>query len=102
MGMGNLISEAWQKTKDQAVPSVPRGLGLLCLIFNIILPGWGTIIASVQAGDAATGLLGVVQFLSSALLVGYIFSVWWGILIFNRSKHHEAMLLGISIYSQEP
>mmetsp|Transcript_23298 Transcript_23298/g.58886 ORF Transcript_23298/g.58886 Transcript_23298/m.58886 type:complete len:99 (-) Transcript_23298:3953-4249(-) len=95
-----LFADAWQKTKDQSVPSVPRSFGLLCLILNIILPGWGTIVASVQAGDAATGLLGAIQFLLSALLVGYIFSIWWGILIFNRSKHHEAMLLGISIYSQ--
>mmetsp|Transcript_39062 Transcript_39062/g.76354 ORF Transcript_39062/g.76354 Transcript_39062/m.76354 type:complete len:99 (+) Transcript_39062:104-400(+) len=95
-----LCKDAWQKTKSQTVPSVPRSFGLLCLIMNIFLPGWGTIVAAVQAGDSATGLLGFLQFLFSAVIVGYVFSIWWGILIFNRSKHHEAMLLGISIYSQ--
>ena len=95
-----ILSDAWEKIKNQNVPSVPRSMGLLCLILNIVLPGWGTIIAAIQADDAATILLGVLQFLLTPGVVGYIFSVWWGVLIFNKSKHHEAMLLGISIYSQ--
>jgi hypothetical protein len=43
----------------------------------------------------------VCQFFLSAILIGWLWSVYWGILINNKSKYHEAVLLGISIYSQQ-
>jgi hypothetical protein len=43
----------------------------------------------------------VCQFFLSVVLIGWLWSVYWGFLIFNKSKYHEAVLLGISIYSQQ-
>jgi hypothetical protein len=72
-----------------------------CLIFNIFFPGFGSILAGMQANSSSTVLIGVVQFFLCVTLIGWLWSIYWGVLIYNKSKYHEAVLLGISIYSQQ-
>lgn len=83
------------------VPSVPKATGLLVLILNIFLPGTGSILAGLQANSSSCVFIGVIQFFLFGLLFGWIWSIWWGVLIYNKSKYHEAVLLGISIYNQQ-
>mmetsp|Transcript_19854 Transcript_19854/g.47337 ORF Transcript_19854/g.47337 Transcript_19854/m.47337 type:complete len:100 (-) Transcript_19854:808-1107(-) len=86
----------------QNVPSVPRATGLLCLILNILpFPGLGSVIAGLQANSSSTVLIGIIQFFLFPGLIGFIWSVWWGVLIYRKSQFHEAVLLGISIYSNQ-
>ena len=83
------------------VPSVPKATGLLVLILNIFLPGTGSILAGLQSNSSSCVFIGVIQFFLFGLLFGWIWSIWWGVLIYNKSKYHEAVLLGISIYNQQ-
>jgi len=79
---------AWILTK---VSKVDKPWHIIILILNIILPGVGTIIAAFmdERNDknmVETLLIGVAQLLLSVFLVGWIFSIVWGYLIFQRSS----------------
>ena len=80
---------------------MPKSTGVCCLIFNIFFPGFGSILAGMQANSSSTVLIGVVQFFLCVTLIGWLWSIYWGVLIYNKSKYHEAVLLVISIYSQQ-
>eukprot|EP00290_Baffinella_frigidus_P005139 CAMPEP_0180131714 /NCGR_PEP_ID=MMETSP0986-20121125/8573_1 /TAXON_ID=697907 /ORGANISM="non described non described, Strain CCMP2293" /LENGTH=212 /DNA_ID=CAMNT_0022071621 /DNA_START=29 /DNA_END=667 /DNA_ORIENTATION=- len=84
----------------QRVPSVQEATGVFCLILNIFLPGTGSILAGVTANRPSTVLIGILQLVFAASIIGWIFSIWWGVLIYKRSLNHERDLVGISIYSQ--
>lgn len=80
---------------------MPRATGICCFIFNIFLPGLGSLLAGLQANSSSTVLIGVLQFFFCWTILGWLWSVYWGFLIYNKSKYHEAVLLGISIYSSQ-
>jgi len=83
------------------VPSVPKSTGVLCLFLNFFIPGLGTLVAGLQANSSSCVVIGIMQLLLlPCALIGWIWSIWWGVLIYKKSKYHEAVLLGISIYSQ--
>lgn len=69
------------------VPTVQRSPhGILCLILNIIPAGGiGTIIAGVTVKDNGQIVKGVIQFLLTWILIGWIWSIIDGIRIFMRS-----------------
>mmetsp|Transcript_1275 Transcript_1275/g.2508 ORF Transcript_1275/g.2508 Transcript_1275/m.2508 type:complete len:100 (-) Transcript_1275:279-578(-) len=97
-----LLGDFWTDLTTTNVPSVPRAMGLLCLILNILpFPGLGSLIAGLQANSSSTVLIGCLQFLFAPTILGWIWSIWWGVLIYRKSQFHEAVLLGISIYSQQ-
>ncbi|MES2155731.1 MAG: hypothetical protein V4510_11400 [bacterium] len=70
-------------------PRVERSpWGILCLILNILpLPGLGTIIAGVRDGRhvGRDVVIGVVQLLLTIAILGFIWSVVWGVAIFVNS-----------------
>ncbi len=71
------------------VPTVERSpMGILCLILNILLPGIGTIVAGVVAkGNLARDIIiGLLQFFTSGIIIGWIWSIVWGVLIFKKSS----------------
>jgi hypothetical protein len=71
------------------VPTVTRSpIGILALILNIVLPGIGTIVAGVIAKESMVRdiIIGVLQLVLSGLLIGWIWSVIWGVLIFQKSS----------------
>ncbi len=52
------------------------------LVFNIILPGFGTAIQAYYAKDGCscgTYMVGVAQSLTAYLIVGWVWSIWHGI-----------------------
>ena len=73
--------------KDSIV-KVPKDWALVVLIVNIIFPGIGTIIAGYCDGGINTNCLGVgiLQMLTAWLIIGWIWSIWWGVQIYEKSK----------------
>ena len=61
-------------------------MGILCLVLNIVpWGGIGSIIAGAQTKDNTQIIKGVIQFLLTFVLLGYIWSVVDGIRIFLKS-----------------
>ena len=64
--------------------AVPRSL---C---NIIIPGFGTMIQSYCDGrscwNCGTFFVGVLQLILAPILVGWIWSIWHGIRVYEVSK----------------
>ena len=62
-----------------------------CLFLNIFLPGIGTIFNQLfccgySGGCSLYGVfIGLLQLICSAFLVGWIWSIWWGVEIVRRS-----------------
>ena len=77
-----------------AVPVLSNVWAYVCLVLNILLPGMGTILCSCL-GDANMNKTqlgcGIVQFLTAPFIVGWLASIYWGILIVKKSKgdHNE-------------
>ena len=75
--------------EDTANPS-DHGLAVLCLVLNIFVPGFGTIINAYQSHhQRGTGVCyGILQLLTAAFLVGWIWSIVYGVNIVHKSRHH--------------
>jgi hypothetical protein len=74
------------------LPKVEPPHNLTCFILNIILPGFGTILAAIICKDPKNFtcfnlFFGVLQFLTSFLIIGWIVSIIWGYAIWKRGKH---------------
>ena len=75
---------------DELIHPVGRTLGLVCLLINIFIPGIGTIVHAVSGpqGDphqTKKVIFGIVQFFTAFLLFGWIWSIIYGVKIFNRA-----------------
>ncbi len=75
------------------VGNVPSGLdnchALLVLILNILCAGLGTFLAGLLFLKESSGnimLWGLLQFITWIILLGWIWSVWWGIVCFMRRE----------------
>ncbi|CAL1526187.1 unnamed protein product [Lymnaea stagnalis] len=85
-----------------SIPAMTQGLAALCLVLNIILPGSGTVTAGmsvlfcsyVRPKGTSKGHcvwvnvgVGVVQFLLTFIfLMGWIWSIMWGVAFISISK----------------
>ena len=72
------------------IPTVKRTPnGILALVLCILLGGIGTIIVGAiddRGNDKKSIIiLGVIQFLLSFILIGWIWALIWGIMVFVRS-----------------
>jgi hypothetical protein len=113
--MSNPCQEVWDDTVGQEVPKMDtKSMGLLMLILNIFFPGIGSIVrrpllragallrflggacplltacpcaqvAGLKADKTSTMIIGVLQFVSSWLILGWIWSIYWGWLIYQKS-----------------
>ena len=60
-------------------------LNIVLLILNIIWPGIGTMINSCLGGfDSKAFLIGLAQWLLCCCFIGWIWSIYWGVLIFQK------------------
>lgn len=61
------------------------------LIVNLLLPGVGTMINSLlgMKFNATTFFVGILQLLSSYVIVGWLWALWWSVLIINKSGASE-------------
>ena len=76
----------WEQLVE--VPKVSQIVAIISAILNIILPGFGTIVAACAVDDLVSKthvLCGILQFFTAFILVGWIWSIYWGWLIFARA-----------------
>ncbi|KAL0488304.1 hypothetical protein AKO1_015467 [Acrasis kona] len=72
------------------IPRIPPPYHTYCLAMNIIFPGLGTLVASrlveSQRKRKLNLIYGILQMLLGIILIGWIWSVIWGIMIFYRNN----------------
>ncbi|GMR36549.1 hypothetical protein PMAYCL1PPCAC_06744, partial [Pristionchus mayeri] len=84
----------------RAIPSMPLSLAILCFLSNLIIPGLGTLLSSFSIVSCADSqedgvlshlfinlLAALLQFITSPLLIGIIWSWQWGILFIQLATH---------------
>ena len=75
----------------EAINEVDHTMATVCLILNIIWPGLGTAVNACMGKHVCHGLLvALLQVATVPLfLFGWIWSIWYGLKIVEKSKHHE-------------
>lgn len=69
---------------------VTPGCACILLIINIFLPGIGTIINGLSGTVNCTIILvGILQLLLTVLLIGWIWSIYFGCMMVSRAKEHH-------------
>jgi hypothetical protein len=70
------------------IPSFSKVIGTVLLLLNIFIPPLGTLLSACLSPKFVVSqiIVGVLQFLLLFIIVGWIWSIWWGILIFLKSK----------------
>lgn len=57
------------------------------LIINVFIPGLGTIIAAFMDGpDWKNVAFGVLQLILTCVLIGWVWAIFWGILIWKKAS----------------
>jgi hypothetical protein len=69
------------------IPTLNRVMGITLLFVNIIFPRVGTMICACIGPkfDTDNLLVGILQLLLAACLIGWVWSIWWGIIILLKS-----------------
>ena len=76
--------EKWQAE----IPAVKGELICIILWFlNLVAPGWGSCLVSCL-GDkdciVSQVIVGILQMLTAGCIVGWVWSIWWGALIYKK------------------
>ena len=76
------------------MPGVPFNIAILCGIMNIVIPGSGTFIATFVSEESNQPsnhqlVVSILQFLTSFLLIGYIWAFYWSFKIGQKSQQYE-------------
>ena len=79
------------------VPLVSQNIAYTAGIMNIIIPGFGTILAACWTKtdgpvSKAQICIGILQFLTSFFVIGWIWSMYWGYLIYIQQKNEDQIL----------
>ena len=84
----------WSYVSD--VPKVALPVAYVCAFINVILPGFGTMIAAFAATSTSQSAvsktqlaIGLMQFLTTFALVGWIWSIYWGWLVVQRAMNND-------------
>lgn len=69
------------------LPSIKRRpWGIIVLVMNVLLPGSGTFIAAGNMEERRLFVHGVLQVVLTVVLVGWLWSIVWGVLLFVKSR----------------
>ena len=76
--------EKWQAS----IPKIGGELmSVLLWWINVMMPGFGTM-ASSCLGDSTVimdqVIVGILQWLTAGCIVGWLWSIWWGALIYKK------------------
>ena len=85
---------------------------IICLILNILLPGWGTMISACACVHAirdeergkcnwGTFVDGMIQFYTAPLLFGWIWSIIFGVALYRKTRDFNVLLANANV-SQFP
>ena len=87
-------NQVWSYVSD--VPKVSKPVAYVVAFVNVILPGWGTIIAAFAATSTSQNAvsktqltIGVMQFLTTFALIGWAWSIYWGYLIVMTALNQD-------------
>ena len=76
----------WDEIQAE-IPATSTILAVILLLLNIFLPGVGTIVMSFMEGfKVKTLIVGILQLVLAGLIIGWIWSIYWGILVLQKSK----------------
>ena len=85
--VGDSDKEIWRLLTD--VPKLNKVLAIVFAIINVILPGFGTMFAACFTNDPEVSkaqiAIGLIQFLTSAFIIGWIASIYWGYLLVMKA-----------------
>ncbi|KAL9649958.1 hypothetical protein ABK040_014992 [Willaertia magna] len=74
--------------EDSAV-RVGSGMGIIILLINVFFPGIGTILAGVMTDEkdksSSAIIVGILQLVLSACCIGWLWAIWTGIQIMQKS-----------------
>ena len=82
--------EVWRLISE--VPFVSLPVAIVCMLLNILLPGLGTCITACLSKETTSKtqlFIGLLQFLTSVVLIGWVWAIMWGVLIVRRSLRGE-------------
>ena len=80
-----MVCEGWQSS----IPSMNKTTALILFIVNIFFPGLGTMISACVGGGSLNTdqlLVGILQWLTAFLIIGWIWSIWWGWLMYSKAS----------------
>ena len=83
--------EQVQSIVDHCQPTPPI-IAIISLILNIFFSGWGTILNGLMGPviDPIQIVIGVIQLITAICVVGWVWSIVWGVIIFMRRKEPTA------------
>ena len=82
MVVDNLDRQVWELVSN--VPYVSKPVAIVSAVLNLLIPGFGTMIAACASSDTVSKtqlVMALIQFLTAFVLVGWILSIYWGYLI---------------------
>ena len=77
--MGNL--------HDKSTVKLDPKQGLTVFVVNCVLPGWGTLTSGMMCKEVRCNniCLGIIQMFLSLIIIGWLWSIWTGYMIWYRS-----------------
>jgi len=79
-------ADVWEEIKNCSVPTLDTNWGTGMLVVNILVPGCGTLVAGIKSERNTTMVIGVLQFILAFVLIGWIWSIYWGYLIYKKAQ----------------
>lgn len=77
----------WIEDVQKEIPVTEHSTGVFILLLNICLPGTGTLIMSfIDKFKCGTFVVAVLQILTFWIILGWIWSIWWGVLCYQKCK----------------
>ena len=81
----------WEYVSD--VPKVAVFTSYICAFLNVVLPGSGTILSSCYSSSNYVSktqiIIGLHQFVTALLIVGWAWSIYWAYLIVTKAKDDD-------------
>ena len=85
-GSVSTLLQKWELVKNN-IPSLPLNLAIMIFLSNLIFPSSGTFYLSCIGDKFSRSqiVVGILQLLTLAFLIGWAWSIYWGILTLKKS-----------------
>ena len=88
MPLDDTDRDIWEIISHNTIPRLNKVLAVICAFLNLIFPGLGTLVAACAASDTTPKIqlfIALLQFLTSVLIVGWIWAIYWGYLFCHKA-----------------
>ncbi|CBJ28924.1 expressed unknown protein [Ectocarpus siliculosus] len=69
-------------------PVLRKPLAFVLLVINVFVPGLGTVIAGFLTCKLKSIFTGILQLVTTSLVVGWVWSVMWGWELWTLARRH--------------